>query len=50
MCLNRDRGARGHGRDDDGDQTAGAVPALAPVVPAGLFGKAFLLMNEPVRW
>jgi hypothetical protein len=49
MCLNRDRGARDRGRDDDGGQTAGAVLALALVGQASSFGEAFVLLTQPAR-
>ena len=50
MCLNRDRGARDRGRDDDGGQTAGAVLALALVGQASSFGEAFVFLQRPARW
>ena len=49
MCLNRDRGARDRGRDDDGGQTAGAVLALALVGQASSFGEAFVLLTQRAR-
>ena len=49
MCLNRDRGARDRGPDDDGGQTAGAVLALALVGQASSVGGAFVLLTQRAR-
>jgi hypothetical protein len=50
MCLNRDRGARDRGLDDDGGQTARTVPALALVAKPSSAGEAFVFLQRPARW
>jgi hypothetical protein len=47
---NKDRGARDRGLDDDGGQTAGTVPALAPVAKPSSAGEAFVLLTQPAGW